>query len=119
MTVAELVTPRVTVTMATGETWTVATGNPDLVAWDMTAAKHKWPGFRDAPFLWLTFLAWHASRRRGLLPEQYTAWEAFRGAAESVEGPDPGDTTADGLPDDAGMPGWVMARPTEREPTPD
>ncbi|AVJ48761.1 hypothetical protein SEA_SALLYSPECIAL_13 [Gordonia phage SallySpecial] len=42
--------------------------NPDRVRWDMTAAKHKWPAFTEAPFLGLTFLAWAAMRRTG----QYT-----------------------------------------------
>lgn len=49
--------------------------NPDRVRWDMTAAKHKWPSFADAPFLGTTFLAWAALRRTG----QYTdTFEAFR-----------------------------------------
>ena len=37
--------------------------NPDRVRWDMTAHKHKWPSFADAPFLGTTFLSWAALRR--------------------------------------------------------
>lgn len=56
----------------------VQTLNPDLIAWDMTAARHKWPAIKDAPFKWLTFLAWHACRREGRIPRDltYEEWEA-------------------------------------------
>lgn len=37
--------------------------NPDRVRWDMTAHKHKWPSFQEAPFLGMTFLAWASLRR--------------------------------------------------------
>ena len=56
----------------------VQTLNPDLIAWDMTRAKHRWPEVKDAPFKWLTFLAWHACRREGRIPNdlRYEEWEA-------------------------------------------
>jgi hypothetical protein len=56
----------------------VQTLNPDLIAWDMTHAKHKWPELKDAPFKWLTFIGWHAARREGRIPADltYEAWEA-------------------------------------------
>jgi len=52
--------------------------NPDLVAFDMTRAKHKWPGPQEAPFKFLTFVAWHAARRGELIPRDltYEVWEA-------------------------------------------
>ena len=106
----ELFAPAITVTLDDGTTWTIATGNPDLVAWDMTAAKHKWPGVKDAPFLWLTFLAWHASRRKGALPDPGMTWEQFKTRAENVVGPDGDDD------DDAGM---IAVRPTLPDPAPD
>lgn len=108
---AELITPLITVTMADGSSWTVQTGNPDLVAWDLTASKHKWPGVKDAPFLWLTFLAWHASRRRGVLPEQGMSFETFRATAENVEGPDPDTEPGEGD-------GWAAVVPTVPGPAP-
>lgn len=56
----------------------IQTLNPDLIAWDMTHARHKWPELKDAPFKWLTFIGWHAARREGRIPSDltYEAWEA-------------------------------------------
>jgi hypothetical protein len=56
----------------------VQTLNPDLIAWDMTRARHKWPEVRDAPFKWLTFIAWAACRREGRIDRAltYEEWEA-------------------------------------------
>jgi hypothetical protein len=56
----------------------VQTLNPDLIAFDMTRARHKWPELKDAPFKWLTFIGWHAARREGAIPADlsYEAWEA-------------------------------------------
>lgn len=50
--------------------------NPDLLRWDTTRAKHRWPDFRSAPNLWLTFIAWAAARRTGaIVPE--LKWETW------------------------------------------
>jgi hypothetical protein len=56
----------------------IQTLNPDLIAWDMTRAKHRWQEIKDAPFKWLTFLAWHACRREQRIPRDltYEEWEA-------------------------------------------
>lgn len=65
----------VTVTLVDGSQVTEAILNPDRVRWDMTAARHKWPQFKDAAFLGITFLAWAALTRAGA----YTSsWEQFR-----------------------------------------
>lgn len=55
----------------------VQTANPDLLLWDMTRAKHKWPSFEDAPTKWLTFISWAGARRDGLIGQDvtYEAWE--------------------------------------------
>jgi hypothetical protein len=52
--------------------------NADLVRWDRTRFKHKWPPMREAPFLGQTFLAWCAARRTGAIPSDltYETWEA-------------------------------------------
>lgn len=52
--------------------------NADLVLWDRTRFRHKWPPMTDAPFLWLTFIGWAAARRTGAIPSEltYEAWEA-------------------------------------------
>lgn len=64
----------------------VQTLNPDLIAWDMTRGKHRWPELKDAPFKWLTFIAWHACRREGSIPADltYEAWEASTLAVENL-----------------------------------
>jgi hypothetical protein len=56
----------------------IQTANPDLLLWDKTRAKHKWPKFDDAPTKWLTFISWAGARRNGLigLDVTYEAWEA-------------------------------------------
>ena len=108
----ELMAPRLHIRLEDGSEWWVDTGNPDLVAWDLTAMKHKWPGVKEAPFLWLTFVAWHASRRKKLLPEGMT-FDQFKLLAEQVEGPD--DDTA---PADDESVGLVRATPTPPGPGP-
>ena len=56
----------------------VQTLNPDLIAWDMTRSKHRWPEVSQAPFLWLTFISWHACRREGRIESgvTYDEWAA-------------------------------------------
>lgn len=74
----------------------VQTLNPDLIAWDMTRARHKWPEVKDAPFKWLTFLAWHACRREGRIPSDltYEAWEASTLNVSNVAAEDDDDAEA-------------------------
>jgi hypothetical protein len=52
--------------------------NPDLILWDRTRLRHKWPEVKDAPIMWLTFLGWAACRREGRIPPdlRYEEWEA-------------------------------------------
>ncbi len=52
--------------------------NADLVLWDKTRFKHKWPKPDEGPFIWMTFLSWAAARREGLIPPDYTyeTWES-------------------------------------------
>jgi hypothetical protein len=86
-----LSTPRLRVIRASDETpFEVQTINPDLVLWDRTRAKHKWPKIDDAPFLWLTFIAWAAARRSRVIgPEiTYEAFEADTLAVEALEDDD-------------------------------
>jgi hypothetical protein len=71
----------------------VQTLNPDLIAWDMTRAKHKWPPTQEAAFKWLTFIAWSAARREGQIPTEltYEAWEASTLTVENLDGDEDGD----------------------------
>lgn len=82
-------TPRVLVTRESDpdKAVEVQTTNQDLVLWDRTRPKHKWPKFEDAPFLWLTFISWAAARRSGLIPPD-TTYEAWERDVLSVEAQD-------------------------------
>jgi hypothetical protein len=71
-----LTTPRIEVTLDDGTTFVVQALNPDLVRWDRQASKLGWPKMSDAPFLWLTFLAWSAAKREGAIPADLS-WEVF------------------------------------------
>ena len=75
-----LVAPRVRVIRASengSEPMEIQTDNRDLVGWEQTRLRHKWPKFDEAPFKWLTFLSWSAARRAGLIDNAvtYEAWE--------------------------------------------
>jgi len=54
----------------------VQSTNADLVLWDMTRPRQKWPTMKDAPFLAQTFIAWAAARRTGAIPTELK-WETF------------------------------------------
>lgn len=79
----KLTTPTIRVVPREGDEYLVQAENPDLVAYDLTAFKHKWPPMDKAPFVWLTFLAWHASRRTGVIPTEL-GYEAFRDSTREV-----------------------------------
>jgi hypothetical protein len=78
-----LTTPTLYVVPGEGDPYTIQATNADLVAYDMTAYKHKWPPMTAAPFLWLSFLGWHASRRTGVIPQTMT-YEGFRDSVQEV-----------------------------------
>ena len=73
---SKLSNPRVHVIMVDGSEWDAQTLNPDLMAYERTAVKHKWPTPADAPVSWLTFIAWSAGKREGHLPASML-WEQF------------------------------------------
>lgn len=62
------------------------TTNADMVLWDLTRPKQRpvWPTFQEAPFLWLTFLAWAAARRTGAIPTDMT-FERWRDEVLDVD----------------------------------
>lgn len=96
---AGLKTPRVKVVRESDpeKELDIQTTNADLVLWDRTRIKHKWPKFEDAPFLWMTFISWAAARRSGLIPPD-TKYEAWETDVLSV------DSTDDDESDEAGAP---------------
>lgn len=80
----KLTTPRLRVTLGDDSQVEVQTTNSDLVRWDMTRAKQRWPSDpREAPFLWLTFLAWAALKRTQTIPAD-TTWEAFSDSTQEI-----------------------------------
>lgn len=86
-----LTTPRLRIIRASDETpFEVQTTNADLVLWDRTRGKHRWPKIDDAPFLWLTFLGWAAARRSRVIPADLT-YEAFEADALQIEALDDDD----------------------------
>lgn len=101
----KLRSPRIKVIRDGHEPLEIQADNRDLIAWDMTRAKHKWPKFDDAPFMWLTFTSWHAARRTGAIPPDYT-WERWR--EETLEVTSLDDDDADN----------ELGTPTEPGPAP-
>lgn len=86
----ELITPRVRVTVEQEGRddflqMDVQTDNRDMVHWDVARAKKGWPTQRDAPILWLSFLAWHALKRSG---ETTQTVEKFLDSCVQVQGID-------------------------------
>lgn len=74
--------PRFLVVMADGATFTVEAVTRDMCEWDRQRAIKKWPSTAEAPFLWMTFLAWHHLTRTGELPRMTLA--EFEDAAHTV-----------------------------------
>jgi len=66
------------------------TTNADLVLWDRTRFRHKWPQVSEAPFLWLTFIGWAAARRTGAISQdhRYETWESEVLEVETVDDED-------------------------------
>jgi hypothetical protein len=79
-----LALPSFRVTLPDTDAFEVQTSNADLVRWDMTSAKHKWPTYKDAPFLWTTFLAWTAARRQKLTDLSWEEWSDRVVQVESI-----------------------------------
>lgn len=92
-----LTSPRVRVVREGFDDLDVQTANPDLVLWDMTRTKHRWPKFDDAPFLWLTFISWAGARRLGAIPGDYT-FERWRDEVLDVADLSSEDADDDGTP---------------------
>jgi hypothetical protein len=71
-----LVAPRVLVVFTNGrEPLEIQADNRDLVRWEKTRIRHKWPKFDEAPFQWLTFISWSAASRAGTETGTFETWE--------------------------------------------
>lgn len=96
-----LSTPRLRIRRDGQDVLELQTTNADLVLWDRTAYRHKWPNPTAAPFLWLTFIGWAAARRTGAItPEhKYETWEAEVLEVDTV---DDEEDDEEGTPTDPG-----------------
>lgn len=88
-----LTAPKLEVVLEDGTQHTVQTDNRDLLAWDRTRAKHKWPSPQEAPFVWMTFLAWHALKREELTALSLTDFEAGAVQIAAADDPETADPT--------------------------
>ena len=90
-------TPHLRVVMDDGTVLDLQALNIDMLAFDRQRAKLKWPTATDAPFVWLTFLAWSAAMREKALPPmplaefESRAWEVSK--ADEDEGDEAVDPT--------------------------
>lgn len=98
-----LTTPRLRIVREGHDDLELQSTNADLVRWDRTRARHKWPTPQEAPFLWLTFTGWAAARRTGAIPDSHTyeAWEAEVLEVEALNAGD--DDDEEGSPTNAGV----------------
>lgn len=60
--------PLIRVVMDDGAVHEVQIWNKDMLAWDRTRTRRKWPAAEDAPIIWQTFLAWTGLTREGQIP---------------------------------------------------
>lgn len=54
----------------------ISVGNPSLVNWDRARVSYGWPSIAEAPFLWMTYIAWHHMKSVGIIPRD-TKYEVF------------------------------------------
>ena len=65
----------VEVFLESGESFVVHVANPDRIAYEKVAAKHKWAPAAEAQNLAMTFVCWSAAKRAGLTTMPYEQWE--------------------------------------------
>lgn len=89
----KLDTPHVRVTYSDGETIDVQTENPDMVFYDFERARRKWPSFQEAPFVWISYLAYSKIKRSGNLrvaDQTFEAWVLTTSAVDNLNGDEKG-----------------------------
>lgn len=84
-------TQQLVVALADGRELDLVVGNPDMVRWDLTAAKHGWPAMDKAPMLWATFVAWRAAVRTGVYDGTWEKWSDTDAVGVHVIGGDEDD----------------------------
>lgn len=93
----QLTSPLVSVIREGHEPLEVQTDNRDLILWEKTRVKHRWPKFDESPIMWLTFISWAAARRTGAIPPD-VRWEAWESEVLSVGNVDKPDDEEGGRP---------------------
>ena len=64
----------------------VQTDNRDMVRFDRARVQRRWPTFKDASLLWMTFLAWSALKRAG--QDGIGEYDEFEGRCVEIIGVD-------------------------------
>ena len=100
----KLSSPHLRVVLGDDSILTVQCTNADLVRFDMTRARQKWPPAQDAPMLWLTFIAWAALKRTAGIADSVT-WEAFSESTQQITNLDDDDENGGGDVVDPSRPG--------------
>lgn len=77
----KLSTPRLGVLLDDGTEHDVQTTQQDAVRFDIMRPRLGWPGYKEAPMLWTTFLAWSALRRAGVIEQ-----DADKGGLDRIVG---------------------------------
>jgi len=91
-----LVAPRIRVIREGHDELVVQSDNRDILLWETTRVRHKWPPMTESPFRWMTFLSWAAARRTGAIEASVT-YEAWEGSVLSVGDTSQDDSTVDDL----------------------
>lgn len=99
---AGVVQQTATVTLADNRELSLTITNPDMVMWDMTAHKHKWPSMSDAPMLWATFVTWRAAVRTGVYTGKWDDWSSTDAVDIDLEKPDEDEAEVGPTPSGAG-----------------
>jgi len=81
--------PRTRVWPAEGPPYVVQIYGSDIINYEETAAKHRWPPVKDGGVMLAYYLAWRASSREGRTD---ASWETFKATTRFVKDvTEPGD----------------------------
>ena len=97
-----LASPRLRVIRDGQDPLEVQTDNRDMILWEKTRVRHKWPKFDEAPIIWMTFLGWAAARRTGALDPSVT-WERWEAEVLGIETVGQDATSEVGVPTEPGL----------------
>lgn len=67
---------KLTVELVDGTVHDIVVGNASLCSWDRAHASYGWPSMQEAPFLWMSYIAWHHMKAAKLIPSD-TKYDVF------------------------------------------